>query len=805
MKSLLYADLNKKILVESSSGTTSVSLPAITQGDKLQIGLRFLESIDGARLEVQKDLQSIRATIGAYDARPDSGFFVLKKGNAPYVEGVNQTSPIAYNATARALQAALAEIGLGGATVVNTNGSWLISNDGAVIDGLKGNSVSGLVEALRPTSFVRVRSRSLNNESHYEVRLIQAPLASTVDFLPVLPTMPEVKRVQEGGEDAFAKWPEIQSIKILPTFRGTYILRRGFKRTGELSVEDGPAELEAELNKIADDGGSFKVTNPRTNIAHVTFSGTMNGNTYPLIEVVVTSNDSGDPTFTLDTNTIEVADALRGEAVVDTFLEVEATFEEDDETLTTMSLCKTPIKIERDLNWEGLEVASNVDWLRPPIGETYVPFTRDQVIFGSQHYAITLDEADYDNSVFKVTHNLNTTDLHVSVYDQGNNGEKIEPSFIGHESENVLMLDFANIANAENYRVVISSAGPASAFVNHTHTIDQVNGLSLLLSDLGERVEILEQYIPNADVAVTTNKAAVAGWTLPTIFEIFPMRVQPKTDGSVKQEVSKIDFSKLPRGGGLLPAKYLQGSLTVANEFPATPSLSAVYSYTDTSKDLYLPGYLSRKGKSLKAPALYGWDGRGYYQVEQVNSGESVYYPSDFSRELFRIHVNDRQLRTGRQLNLDFGIVAAVFKSNTPVHWAVIIDIGIPTKNPSNPSNVVDVSFLPPSLDYSFILTEVPSTHTFGIKVARTVVNLQDSFIVQKSLYGQDEVTDTVLTSTNFVVRGRLARFDTGNNQPDPRGLVALQGLEVEVEGSDGNATKNKYGVASIGFYTPEA
>jgi hypothetical protein len=282
------------------------------------------------------------------------------------------------------------------------------------------------------------------------------------------------------------------------------------------------------------------------------------------------------------------------------------------------------------------------------------------------------------------------------------------------------------------------------------------------------------------------------------------MRVQPKTDGSVKQEVSKIDFSKLPRGGGLLPAKYLQGSLTVANEFPATPSLSAVYSYTDTSKDLYLPGYLSRKGKSLKAPALYGWDGRGYYQVEQVNSGESVYYPSDFSRELFRIHVNDRQLRTGRQLNLDFGIVAAVFKSNTPVHWAVIIDIGIPTKNPSNPSNVVDVNFLPPSLDYSFILTEVPSTHTFGIKVARTVVNLQDSFIVQKSLYGQDEITDTVLTSTNFVVRGRLARFDTGNNQPDPRGLVALQGLEVDVEGGDGNATKNKYGVASIGFYTPE-
>jgi hypothetical protein len=143
--------------------------------------------------------------------------------------------------------------------------------------------------------------------------------------------------------------------------------------------------------------------------------------------------------------------------------------------------------------------------------------------------------------------------------------------------------------------------------------------------------------------------------------------------------------------------------------------------------------------------------------------------------------------------------VAAVFKSNTPVHWGVLIDIGIPTKNPSNPSNIDDVQWLPASLDHSFILTEVASTHTFGIRIARTLTNLQDSFVVDKILYGTAEATDTVLTSTNFVVRGRLARFDTGNNELDPRGLVAIDGLKVEVEG-DSNG--GNYGIANVTPYS---
>ena len=802
MQIVLYADLHKKTLSDSTSGGSNYSFPKITQGDKVQIGIRFLDNVDGSTAEVTKTVGSIRASIGAYDARPESGYFVLRVGDSPYVEGENQTPPIAFNATARAVQTALAEIGFGGATVLNTNGSWIISNDGQRVESLKGTSVSGLVEALRPLSFVRVREMQFNGGYHYDVRLIQSPLASTVDFVPVLPAMPEVKRIQEGGNDAFAEWPEIQSLKILPTFTGTYIIKRGYKRTMELSAQDGPIELEAALATLADEGGFFKVTNPRNNVAHITFLGSMNGFGHDLLEVVVTTADAGDPTITLNTNTLEVAEALRAAPEVASFLEIEATFRNEDDTLTTMSLCKTPITIERELNWAGLEVASNIDWLRPPIGETYVPFTRNQVIFGSQHYAITISPDDYDSSsgAHLISHNLGTTDLHVSVFDQTLSGKLVEPLEVMHQSDDVLSVKFASVANVGQYRLVISTAGPKSAFQSHTHTIEQIDGLSFLLNDLGERVEILERFIPTSNIGAADGNQGVAGWTLPTFFEVFPMRTQPSTDGSTaKQNVKNIDAKKLPRGGGLLPAKYLTGSVTVANTLPTSPSLTAVYSYTDTADTLYLPGYLGRKGRQIKAPFFYGWDGRGFYQVEQVNTSESVYYPTDFSRELFRVHVNDRQLRSGKQFKLEFGVVAAVFKSNTPVHWGVVVDIGIPTKNPSNPSNVSDIQWLPPSLDYSFILTEVASTHTFGIKIARTLVNLADSYVVEKILYGASETTSTVLTSTNFVVRGRLARFDTGNNELDPRGLVAVDGLKVEVEGSPGAGQQStEYGIANV-------
>ena len=81
--------------------------------------MRFAKSLEGSPIEVQRIVTHIRASIGFVDARPTTGFFVLR------VDGQN-TVPIPHDATAGAVQTALAAIGLDDAVVSKQDGSYII-------------------------------------------------------------------------------------------------------------------------------------------------------------------------------------------------------------------------------------------------------------------------------------------------------------------------------------------------------------------------------------------------------------------------------------------------------------------------------------------------------------------------------------------------------------------------------------------------------------------------------------------------------------------------------------------------------
>jgi hypothetical protein len=773
MQATVYANLTTRRLTTTLGGS-AISFPAFVQGDKVRIGMRFAESLEGSPIEVQRIVTHIRASIGFVDARPTSGSFVLN------VDGQN-TAPISHDATAGAVQFALAAIGLDDAVVSKQDGSWIIST-GAQEISLSGYSAVGLLSELRPVSFVRVRTTEIAGHYRHEVRLVQAPLASTASFELIVPPAPTVSEVQAGGSSATTIWPEIQALKIQPTFKGTYQLRRGYKKTRELSADDGPDEIQDALSSLADDEGSFSVTNPATNIAHITFNGSMAGIDQELIEVAVFSAPPGDPTIILDLNTAEIAAALRGAAEIKPDLEIEVTVrDENDPTKSyTLTPFRAPISLIRELNWEGLETAANIDWLRPPYGRTYIPFTPDQIITGSQHYVAPI--GDGENSDFTISHNLGTRDLHVTVRENGGQFAVVEPLAMTFDGEDDLSIAFEDSPALNGYVVTISTAGPVSVFQIHGHTIPQIEGLQLILDDLGERVEVLETFIPTSNPSVSAStQSVIAAWELPELFEVFPTRQKIEAE-----DVPSIKPADLPRVGGLLPAVYVDPLVfTTVTQLPASPASGLIYQYTNTAAPLVIPGYLGRRSTKLSAPGYFAWDGRGFYQVEQVIAGEKVFYPSDFSRELFRIHVNGKQLRLGKRLSLDFSFVAAVFNSNTLVHWGVAIDIGLPSGNPTNPSNIADVTFLPPSLDHSFMLTSIPSSHGFGLRVVRKIVDAVDTCVVDRVIYGATEATTTALTTANFIVRGRLIRFDTGDNQTDPRGLVAFNGLKATLTGEE--------------------
>ena len=782
MQATVYANLTTRRLTTTLGGS-AVSFPAFVQGDNVRIGLRFAESLEGSPIEVQRIVTHIRASIGFVDARPTTGFFVLR------VDGQN-TASIPHDATAGAVQTALAAIGLDDAVVGKQDGSWIIST-GLQEIALSGYSVGGLLSELRPVSFVRVRSTQVAGQYRHEVRLVQAPLASTASFDLIVPPAPTVSEVQAGGASATTLWPEIQALKIQPTFKGTYQLRRGFKKTRELSVDDGPDEIQDALSVLADDEGSFTVSNPATNIAHITFNGSMAGIDQELIEVAVFSAPPGDPTIILDLNTAEIAAALRGAAELKPELEIEVAIQDENDPTKTYTLTpfRAPISLIRELNWEGLETAANIDWLRPPYGRTYVPFTSDQIITGSQHYVAPI--GDGVNSDFTISHNLGTRDLHVTVRQNGGTRAIVEPLAVTLDGEDDLSITFAEPPAVNGYVAIISTAGPVSAFQAHGHTIAQIEGLQLILDDLGGRVEDLESFIPTSLPGVSgTEQTVIAAWELPELFEVFPTRQKIEA-----KDVPSIKPADLPRVGGLLPAVYVDPLVfTSANVLPTSPVTGVIYQYINTTSPLVIPGYLGRRSTKLQAPGFFAWDGRGFYQVEQVIAGEKVFYPTDFSRELFRIHVNGKQLRLGKRLSLDFSFVAAVFNSNTSVHWGVAIDMGLPSGNPANPSNIADVTFLPPSLDHSFMLTSVPSSHSFGLRIVRKIVDAVDTCVVDRVIYGATEATPTTMTTANFILRGRLVRFDTDDHQTDPRGLVAFNGLKATLAEDGGS----EFGKATI-------
>jgi hypothetical protein len=747
MQALLFADITNRKLTTTLGGA-AVTFPAFVQGDSARIGLRFAESVDGSSTEVNKNLVSLRASIGYVDARPTSGNFVLRKGAGTYVEGTNQTVPIAHDASAATVVSALAGIGLSGFSVVKLDGGWIISSSTGSVQELSGASASGLVLELVPSSFVRVRSLVSGGKNHYEVRLIQSPLASTSSFERIVPPAPEISRVQEGGTDASVVWPEIQALKILPTFRGTYQIRRGYKKTAELSVDDGPAEIQTALAALADEDGEFIVTNPATNIAHITFTGSMAGTAQSLLTIAVFSAPLGDPTFTLDLNTAEVAAALRLADEIKPVLELELTVEDENDPSIyhVLTPYRAPITMIRELNWEGLEAASNIDWLRPPHGTSYVPFAADQIITGAQNYVAPIGNGS--STSISLTHNLGTRDLHVTVRKNSSDLAQVFPASVKFDTTNVLTLTFATAPTTNQYVVTISTAGPKSAFQAHTHTLAQITGLGTILDDLGSRVETLEGIV--ALPAATGSN--VAGQNVEILLPAVDISVPP-----------------LPNANSRPPLLSAVHDVTVAATSPPFTTVAADSGQVrQLSAAWVIPASRNRREWPVASSGYVASNGDAYYEVRK--SGNS-YFPTEYEHDLFMLFVSAAMFPAKRNFTLDATPVLQLL-GNTRAQYMLQVFFGTLTEDSgsSYAMNLSGITWATPIISERILLSSAIVQHPLNIAVASDATGI---LTATAAIYGR---TQTVVapTSSAFAIRARLLNFDT-ENRTAPRGFVSVK------------------------------
>lgn len=773
MKALLYYDFFTQALTD---GTSEWTPPTQTFGETMALSFRWKNSAGGSNGEVFPEIQYAKAAIGNVDASPTSGKFRLKIGDAPQTDA-NTTAPLDYNVGAQALQDAINALvavtnQFGTAAVQTLQGSYLLRfGTGLALVPLE------LVESeLHPPCFGRVNAWQAAAKWIAELRLIQAPAAFSDTTSRVLPDAPSITRIQGGySEDEFDV-NEIQQLEMPPLFRGSYQFRRNNVRTALLSPADAAEQIAAALSIY---GSTITVTNPRDGIARIEFGGPdFKGTAQPLLEIVVADAPVGDFTLALELDQPPLAAILRTRESISLPLEIQIGVTDASATDgIRVEKIRTEVTIRRGLVYDMLATAAGINWLRP-VAKDYVPFTADQIIVGQQFYACAL--GDGDAVEFTVDHNLNTeTIAAVLLRENAGDGRVLvlgtdySVAYEGVNSLTVTLLGTGPAPATAALALVITGAGPIAAFQAHTHTMAQIIGLATVLEAIGQRLGILENYLPTNPPTL-----AVSGKTLTVDI--------PSREEVLFYAGAKPDLAALPvRAPYLLPAVHAATSEALPSPLPA-PAASSLWS---AAARTLIPGTGRIDSSYVLSGGYVASDGRMLYPATRDGATVS-FYPASFERTLWEFPINDAQLQVGRTLNAEFSLAAQLVNATSEAQWVLRVEWGTPIDqtDPANEGlNLDTINWAAtPILAQRIYLTPLLMTHSFGVRIRRTA----DGLTADQLRYGGWQTAGSAApTTANFVLRARLIQFDTKNNVPDATGWLYYGFGSVDSIKSNATAT----------------
>ena len=385
-----------------------------------------------------------------------------------------------------------------------------------------------------------------------------------------------------------------------------------------------------------------------------------------------------------------------------------------------------------------------------------------------------------------------TTDaVFVEVWEKGGGLTRVsnEDYTVTRTSANLVTVSgFASTPTLNQYEVIVMTAGRPATYQAHTHTIAEVLLLQAALDSIGERLTVLEALAPSGvTLARSTTTGGALSRNLGTLWRVPRARTIPtKPDTLMTWKTSAEELGELPRRPlRLLPAVHDAATETLpAAPLPAAASAYAGRVFSTAADRTDFPG-------GLLAGDFAACDGREWYRVAKEASGESSYYPTVFNMEFFRTTVNASQLTAGTVLNLLIGFEASIVMldkkaraERTAASYTFLIESGVQTTDasPGTPGANSDEYFNTPVIMVSqrIDLTEVPSQHRFGISVTRPTTGAITATGIKYLL----EAAATAPASAEFVIRARLCRFDTENDPTDAKGIVAIRGLDVGLDGS---------------------
>jgi len=771
MATLVFGNISQKT-ASYTIEPGSITLPKVVQGDLFTLAVRLTETANNITTVTAPSIYSARLSYGPVDVAPTAGSFKV------LVNSVT-SSVITFGSTAASVAAVLNSISAAtGWSVIEDQGSYLVERRSAWV------ATSGITivqNELQPQSFVRVTSYSANNSFYQELRPMQSPLAYTSAFGLIVPPAPTITRVVTGFSDPVTgtRVNEVQRLYIPPAFNTTYQIYRGTSRTALLSKDDGSTEIEAALMASAITVGAgeiFLVTNPESFVANIEFAGSMSGATHSLLTVAVPVSPQGDVTFDLDLNTQGMLAALRGDFEVTHPLTCEIGINYGSvatPNVQYVTVFQQDMTVQADGAWTGLAAAQQINWLNPPQPVNYIPFTTDQVITGIQSFTAVVT----GTGPWTIAHNLGTEAIHVTLRENISSGYLLanenDYTVQTATSQSVIVAKVSGTVPTAGWAVMISSAGPTSAFQAHTHTIAQVVSLQDQLNSLGTRLAAVEDILPATGISGSSSV------TLPYEIPVAARQSVLFTNGlgtwastDFILQISSVPSVQAPQ---LLEALSVTVGTAPSTALPTVTTVDIVRAYT-SGLNILVPRIGLIPGARLPSGTAYigAESTRGLvYQVDNYSSGRT-FYSKAYEASLFEIPINDKLFRAGTKAKLEWNLNVQSKAANATAQWYCIVDVGTITtvSTPATQTgNISDITWnSTPILSQQLIVTGEPVKHGMGVEILATSATQMDANYMTYGIWAS--ATTGKPSSRNFILRGRLANFDVIDTQSDARGWV---------------------------------
>jgi len=655
-----FYNLATKSFSNSLSGGGGGILPTIIAGEDIRLLVRFKETRDGVIREITPVVNSMKATLGNTDRRPDEGTFKLSINAETFVTEVkfDDSTPDNFATT---LQTAINALGapMNNATVEHRNGSYIVRFP----DDLTNEQTFLTIEnKLHPITFIRVRNYLRGGAFEHELRFVQAPVAFTNTFELENIAAPEITVLRDGGTVGETLITEFQKLTVPPGFPGTFrVVRDGTIRSEPLSPKSTPDEIKEAMEALLDPGGIFNVTNPVDNAAYIEFDGDMAGIDFPLLTVEIFDAPAPNNVLELVTKTREMADVMQATDTTVMILEIHAEIEDPDDPgqFNDHTLLRRQVGVREAVNWDELSTAPNIDWLNPPSFVSFNVFAPSQVSSGQIHFTQTIGNGVA--TTFVITHGLTITDVFLTISENTTPGDHMiegtDYTWERTSTDSVTITWLSTTPTTDQYLVTVLGLELTSFFDAHLHVISDIAGLQDFIDDVVARLSVLEATSGGSIVTETgVEEEETARFQLPGIFELLPGSIKPTVPESGKivdidLEETKADSTALVigRGKGLLSASHDASVANLTLPVPAADSGNkGEVLKNNTGNRVLIPGGFGNRSTFAENGEFITSDGRLFYPVVQYGQYVPEIFTTDFASDANLFTFND--LTTGEYL-----------------------------------------------------------------------------------------------------------------------------------------------------------